>query len=146
MLCLNNMEVVGSYLASQLTKAGVISANAHKTMYITSPELNTSGQIMFRENNKHMIKGKKILILIDSVSTGSLLHSAVRTVNFYGGEIVGISAIFSLATQVGDYPIRALYSLKDLPEYMSHEPDNCPLCAANVPVDAICNGFGYSLV
>lgn len=145
-LCLNNMEVVGAYLANQLTKAGVISANAHKTMYITSPEYNTSGQMMFRENNKHMIKGKKVLILIDSVSTGSILHSAVRTVNFYGGEVVGISAIFSLATQVGDYPVRALYTIKDLPEYKSYEPDSCPLCASNVPVDAICNGFGYSLV
>ncbi len=93
-----------------------------------------------------MITGKKILILIDSVSTGSLLHSAIRTVNFYGGEVVGVSAIFSLATQVGDYPIRALYSSRDLPDYKSYEPDNCPLCAENVPVDAICNGFGYSLV
>ncbi|MCR4907232.1 MAG: orotate phosphoribosyltransferase [Lachnospiraceae bacterium] len=145
-LCLNNMEVVGAYLANQLTKSGVMSANAHQTMYITSPEYNTSGQIMFRENNKHMINGKKILILIDSVSTGSLLNGAIRTVNFYGGEVVGVSAIFSLSTQVGEYPIRALYSLKDLPEYMSYEPDNCPLCASHTPVDAFCNGFGYSLV
>ncbi len=145
-LCLDNMEVVGSYLADRLTKAGVLSANAHQTMYITSPEYNTSGQIMFRENNKHMIKGKKVLVLIDSASTGSLLHSAVRTVNFYGGEVIGVSAIFSLATQVGDIPIRALYSPRDLPDYKSYEPDKCPLCQSNIPIDAICNGFGYSLI
>ena len=145
-LCLNNMDVVGSYLADRLTRAGVLSANAHQTIYITSPEYNTSGQIMFRENNKHMITGKNVLILIDSVSTGSLIHSAVRTVKFYGGKVVGVSAIFSLATQVADIPIRMLYSSRDLPEYASYEPDKCPLCASGIPVDAICNGFGYSLV
>ncbi|MBP3195747.1 MAG: orotate phosphoribosyltransferase, partial [Butyrivibrio sp.] len=33
-LCLNGMEVVGSYLANKLTEAGIISLNSHKTMYI----------------------------------------------------------------------------------------------------------------
>ena len=145
-LCLNSMEVVGAYLANKLTKAGVMSANAHQTMYITSPEYNTSGQMMFRENNKHMIKGKKVLILIDTASTGSTLQSAVRSVHYYGGEVIGVSAIFSLATQVGDIPIRSLYSGRDLPDYASYEGDKCPLCAADTPIDAICNGFGYSLL
>lgn len=145
-LCLNNMEVVGAYLANRLTKAGVASANAHQTMYITSPEYNTSGQMMFRENNRHMIKGKKVLILIDTASTGSTLLSAVRSVGFYGGEVIGVSAIFSLANQVGDIPIRALYSGRDLPDYASYDADKCPLCSKGAPIDAICNGFGYSLL
>ncbi len=145
-LCLNNMEVVGAYLANKLTKAGVASANAHQTMYITSPEYNTSGQIMFRESNKHMIKGKKVLILIDTASTGSTLLSAVRSVGFYGGEVIGVSAIFSLANQVGDIPIRALYSGRDLSDYASYDADKCPLCSQGAPIDAICNGFGYSLL
>ncbi|MCR5746349.1 MAG: orotate phosphoribosyltransferase [Lachnospiraceae bacterium] len=145
-LCLNNMDVVGAYLANKLTKAGVASANAHQTMYITSPEYNTSGQIMFRENNKHMIKGKKVLILIDTASTGSTLQSAVRSVKFYGGEVIGVSAIFSLATQVADIPIRSLYSNRDLPDYASYDVDKCPLCSQGMDIDAICNGFGYSLL
>ncbi len=145
-LCLNNMEVVGSYLANKLTKAGVLSANTHQTMYITSPEYNTSGQMMFRENNKHMIREKKVLVLIDTASTGSTLQSAVRSVGFYGGEVIGVAAIFSLATQVGDIPIRSLYSSRDLPDYASYAPDKCPICEKGMPVDAICNGYGYSLL
>ena len=147
-LCLNNMEVVGSYLANKLTKAGVlgiISTNSHKTMYITSPEYNISGQMMFRENNKHMIKDKKVLVLIDTASTGSTVSSAVRSVSFYGGEVIGVAAIFSLATQVGDIPIRSLYSGRDLPDYASYPADKCPLCEKGAAVDAICNGYGYSL-
>ena len=143
-LCLNGMEVVGSYLANKLTKAGIISANRHQTMYITSPEYNVSGQMMFRENNQHMIRGKKVLILIDTATTGDTLRSAVGSVGFYGGQVVGISAIYSVATQVEGFQIRSLYSTRDLPDYASYKPASCPLCEAGTPVDAICNGFGYS--
>ena len=143
-LCLNNMEVVGSYLANKLTKAGIISANSHKTMYITSPEYNNSGQMMFRENIVHMIKGKKVLILIDAATTGGTLKSALGTVKFYGGDSIGIAAIYSVAPQIDGVPIRSLYSNVDLTDYASYPSESCPLCKAGTPVDAICNGFGYS--
>ena len=145
-LCINGTEVVGAYMANKLTKAGMISANRHKTIYITSPEYNIIGQMMFRENNQHMIKGKRVLVLIDAATTGSTLSAAVSSIRFYGGTCVGISAIFSVATQIEDIPIRSLYSTKDLPDYASYRSDNCPLCAKNVAIDAICNGFGYSTV
>ena len=143
-MCLNGMEVVGAYMANKLTKAGIISANSHQTMYITQPEYNVSGQMMFRENNQHMIKGKKVLILIDTATTGGTLKSALGSVGFYGGTVVGISAIFSVATQIEDIPIRSLYSTRDLPDYASYRQDSCPLCKSGTKVDAICNGFGYS--
>ena len=144
-LCLNGMEVVGAYMADKLTQAGVISANRHQTMYITTPEYNSSGQMMFRENNVHMIRDKKVLVLIDTATTGETLLSAARSISYYGGETVGISAIYSVATQLADgHQIRALYSNKDLPDYASYPIDSCPLCKNEVLVDAICNGFGYS--
>ena len=143
-LCLNGMEVVGAYLANKLTKAGIVSANAHQTMYITNPEYNVSGQMMFRENTQHMIRGKRVLILIDTATTGGTLQSAIGSVNFYAGQVVGISAIFSVSTQISGIPIRSLYSTKDLPDYMGYSVDNCPLCRNQVKIDAICNGFGYS--
>ena len=145
-LCLNGTEVVGAYMANKLTKAGVISANSHQTMYITYPEYNVSGQMMFRENNQHMIRNKKVLILIDAATTGATLQSALGSVKFYGGETIGISAIFSVSDHIQDTPIRALYSLRDLPDYASHAPEHCPMCKAGTKVDAICNGFGYSSI
>ena len=107
-LCLNGTEIVGAYMANKLTKAGIISANRHQTIYITSPEYNISGQMMFRENNQHMIKGKKVLVLIDTATTGSTLKSAIGSIRFYGGTPIGISAIFSVATQIENLPIRSL--------------------------------------
>ena len=133
-----------AYLANKLTKAGMISANAHKTIYITSTEYNTSGQMMFRENNQHMIKGKRVLVLIDTATTGETLRSALRSVRFYGGTPIGISAIYSVAAKIDDIPIRSLYSTADLPDYAGHNFEDCPLCKAGIPIDAICNGYGYS--
>ena len=91
-----------------------------------------------------MIVGKKVLILIDSATTGGTLKNAIESVRFYNGEIVGVSAIFSIATQIENIPIRALFTSRDLPDYSSFAHDNCPLCKEAVPIDAICNGFGYS--
>ncbi|MCR5109168.1 MAG: orotate phosphoribosyltransferase [Lachnospiraceae bacterium] len=143
-LCLNGMEVVGSYLANKLTKAGLVSANAHQTIYITSPEYNISGQMMFRENNQHMVRGKRVLILIDTATTGATLKSAIGSIKFYGGVVAGISAIFSVADKIDNIEINSLYSTRDLPNYTSYTPDNCALCKSGEPVDAFCNGFGYS--
>ena len=115
-------------------------------MYITAPETNVNGQMMFRENNKHMIDGKKVLILTDSVTTGGTLQAALESIRFYKGEVVGISAVFSIATQIENVPIRSLFSMRDFPDYASYSHDKCPLCKAGVPVDAICNGFGCSTI
>ena len=93
-----------------------------------------------------MIDGKKVLILVDSATTGATLKGALDSVRFYKGEVVGISAVFSIATQIENIPIRALFTKRDFPEYASYTYDSCPLCRDGVPVDAICNGYGYSTV
>ena len=145
-LCLDNMEVIGAYLANQLTKAGVLSKNSHKTIYISSPEYNTSGQIMFRENIQHMIRGKNVLLLCATITTGTTIQSAVRSVQYYGGSVTGIAAIFSVAAKVMDIGVNALYTTSDIPDYMICKPDSCPLCAKKEPISAICNGYGFSRV
>ena len=145
-LCLDNMEVVGAYLANKLTKAGVHSMNSHQTIYIASPEYDSGGTIIFRQNSKHMVRGKKVLLLLATVSTGNTLQKAIEGINYYGGEVMGISAIFSAATKVMDIPVNSLFGPKDLPDYKNFRPDDCPMCRAKESVDALCNGFGYSLV
>ena len=145
-ICLDNMEVVGAYLANKLTKAGVHSMNAHQTIYIASPEYDSGGQIIFRENSKHMVKGKKVLLLLATVSTGNTIQKAIQSIRYYGGEVMGISAIFSAATRIMEIPVNSLYGTKDLPDYANYTPDECPLCKQRVQVDALCNGFGFSLI
>ena len=143
-VCMDGMEVIGAYLAEELSHAGIHSMNAHKTIYIVSPEYDGTGNMIFRDNNRGMIRGKHVLLLIASATTGRTIARAVECVNYYGGSLAGISAIFSAATKIIDRPINALFSIADIPDYKTYRADACPLCRNRVRIDAICNGFGYS--
>ncbi len=143
-VCMDGCEVIGAYLANHLTTAGVISMNAHKTIYITTPEFNTNGQLIFRENIQPMVRDKNILLLLASATTGKTVSQAIESIQYYGGTVTGVSAIFSAASKVYQYPINALFTTADLPDYQTYSQSNCTLCKSGHPVDAIANGFGYS--
>ena len=145
-VCMDGLEVVGAYLAEELTKAGVLSMNAHQTIYITSPEYNNVGQMIFRDNVQMMIDGKKILILNGSVTTGETLSRAVESILYYGGKIRAIAAIFSAVDKVAQLPVHSIFQQKDIPDYGTYRVHDCPLCRNKQKLDAIVNGFGYSKI
>ena len=145
-ICMSGLEVVGAYLAEELTRAGVYSMNSHQTIYITSPEYNNSGQIIFRDNIQPMIRGKNILILDGSITTGETLSRAIESILYYGGAIRGIASIFSAATSIAGLPVYSIFNHQDLPNYGSYSAATCPLCAQKLKVDALVNGFGYSKI
>lgn len=145
-VCVDGCESIGAYLAEELTKAGIYSMNSHKTMYIITPEYATSGQMVFRENLKPMVKGKNVLLLLASVTTGQTIVRAVRALGYYGATISGISAIFSAANSVMGIPINSLFTLSDIPDYRTYDPDGCSMCKAKKPIDAFANAFGYSVI
>jgi len=145
-LCIDGCEIIGAILAEELTRAGVYSINAHKTMYILSPEFSPSGQMLFRENTIPMLKGKNVLLLLASVTSGQTIVKAVHTLSYYGANISGVSALFSAANTIMDIPIRALFTIADLPEYKAYAPDACSMCKDNQPIDAFANAYGYSTI
>lgn len=143
-ICMDGLEVVGAYLAEELTRAGVLSMNAHQTIYITSPEYNAMGQMIFRDNIQPMIKGKNILLLIGSVTTGETLKRAIESLIYYGGKIQGISAIFSAVNKIAQMHIHSIFQQKDIPNYETYKSSECPLCKKRQKINAMVNSFGYS--
>lgn len=143
-VCMDGLDVVGAYLAEALTKAGVLSMNAHQTIYVISPEFNSVGQMIFRDNYQMMIENKNILLLNGLVTTGSTLSRAVESVLYYGGKIRGIAAIFSAVNKMADMPVHSIFTPKDVPNYASYDSQNCPLCKNKQKIDAIVNAYGYS--
>ena len=143
-LCLDGTEVIGSCMASELTRDGYTNMNAHQTIYVVTPEHTTGSQLLFRENTAPMITGKHVLILAASVTTGYTAQAAVEAVNYYGGQVVGISSIFSTVDECAGYPVRSIFDPKDLGDYQSFESRECPWCKAGQKIDALVNSFGYS--
>lgn len=145
-ICLDGTEIIGAYLAEELTKAGVISMNAHKSIYVLTPEYTPGGQMIFRENLQEWVRGKNVLILLASVTTGNTIARAIESLKYYGAEISGISAVFSVASKVAGLPVYSIFSKADLPDYETHSHENCKLCKEGAPVEGICNGFGVSVL
>lgn len=143
-LCLDGTEVIAACMASEMTKTGLMNINSNQDMYVVTPERTVGSQLIFRENTAPMIAGKNVLILMASVSTGYTAKSAIETVAYYGGKMVGIASIFATVDEVSGYPVTHLFDPRDLPGYASHEAVDCPLCKAGVKLDAIVNSFGYS--
>ena len=143
-VCLDGMEVVGTYLAEELTKVGVMSYNAHKSLYVLSPEYVSNGQIIFRDNMQMAVRDKHILVLMGSVTTGKTLETALRSIRYYKGIVTGACAVFSAVEEAEGVEIHAIFRPDDVNGFDSYRPDECPLCKQKSKINAIVNSFGYS--
>lgn len=143
-VCLDGLEVVGAFLAENLTKSGVLSMNAHKTIYVVPAEFDSSGQMIFRDNVQPMIQGKNVVILIGSITTGATLQKTLDTILYYGGIISGISAVFSAVNKIAGMEINSVFTRNDLPDYESCKASQCPACQRKERIDAMVNSYGYS--
>lgn len=143
-ICMDGCEVIGAYLADELTKSGIMSLNQHQTMYVVSPEMNPGGQLIFRDNMQMMVRGKHCLLLLASATTGRTIERAMQCIEYYNGIIEGISAIFSASETVCGQNINYIFGKDDIEDYRTYEPNECPMCARKEKIDAIVNSYGYS--
>ena len=143
-LCLDGTEVIGTCVADQLTKAEFVNINAHQTIYIVTPERTSGSQIIFRDNIAPMITGKNVLILAASVATGYTAQAAIEAVNYYGGRVAGVSAIFAKLDECIGYPVKSVFNPNDLDGYASFSSHECPMCKNGQKIDGLVNSFGFS--
>jgi orotate phosphoribosyltransferase len=99
--------------------------------------------MIFRENNQPAVYNKHVLLLAASATTGDTLKRSLSCIQYYGGMVQGISAIFSAVSVVDDVIVNSIFTAKDIPDYKSYDIDECPMCKANQRLEAIVNGHGY---
>ena len=145
-LCLDGMEVVGTCLAEALTNNNFMNLNAHKTIYVVTPEHTSGSQIIFRDNISPAITGKNVLILAASVVTGYTAKSAIEAVTYYGGRVAGISSIFATVNNYLSYPVISAFNPNDLPGYVTYAPHECPYCRKGERLQGLVNSFGFSKI
>ena len=145
-LCLDGMQVIGTCLAEELTKGDFINMNAHQTIYVVTPEHTTGSQLFFRDNIMPMIKGKHVLVLAASVTTGYTTKSAIEAIKYYGGTVAGVAAIFATKDNCEGYEVHSVFNPRDLGDYASFPYHECPMCKLGHSIDALVNSFGYSKI
>ncbi len=143
-LCLDGTEVIGTCLAEALAAADFCNMNAHKSIYVVTPESVNTSQLLFRDNIVPMIEGKHVLILAASVTTGVTAKAAIEAIRYYGGNVVGVSSIFATADSCMEYPVYSVFDPHDLEDYQNNPAHECPMCKRGERIDALVNSFGFS--
>ncbi len=143
-VCMDGTAVLGACVAEELSKSGFNTINAHQTIYVVEPEYGPHSQMIFRDNIQPMIRGKHVLVLMASVTTGFTANRAISSISYYGGQVAGLAAIYSAVTEVEGYPVRSVYSLSDLPDYETYDYRDCPYCKRGQKLDALVNSHGIS--
>lgn len=143
-VCMDGCEVLGAYLAEELSRNGIMSINSHKSMYVVSPEIHTGGQLIFRDNMQNMIMNKHILLVLATATTGITVKRAVECIRYYGGIMEGAAALFSATKEIDGIQISSLFTPEDIPDYQTYHATECPMCKNKSKLDAIVNSYGYS--
>lgn len=143
-VCMDGTEVVGGFLADELEKGHFANNNKHETIYVVSPEVNSINQLLFRENIRPSIEGKSVLLLLATMTTGETVRRSLECIEYYGGNIAGVAAIFGTMNHLDQTDVFHLFTSKDLPGYQTYNPHECPYCQKGIAIEAMVNGFGYS--
>jgi orotate phosphoribosyltransferase len=79
-----------------------------------------------------IVKGEKILVVEDVITTGGSTKEVIEVVKSLGGEVVGVGSIIDRSTATVDFgaPFQCLAKVK----VETFEETSCPLCKQNIPV------------
>jgi orotate phosphoribosyltransferase len=142
-VCMEGTEVVGTFLAEELLKVGADAEGDHTEIHVVTPVSNVNGKLMFQNNTQRLIYNRNILLLLSTISSGTTLNNALRFIAYYGGDLVGISALFNAYTEKLEHDINSLFTMEDIPDYQVFRPTECPICKRGRKLDAIIIHDGY---
>lgn len=145
-ICLEYTQVIGSYLAMELAQSGNRSINENRDICVITPEINSNSQLVFTSDLQYLVQDKRILVLISTISTGRSLNRALECISYYGGQLVGVAALFSAVKSAAGVPIHSLFSPDDVPDYHSYQSSECPLCQRGRKLDGLVTMSGYTRI
>jgi orotate phosphoribosyltransferase len=76
--------------------------------------------------------GERVLIVDDILTTGSSIRQVIAAATKQGGTIIGIGVLVDRSEQKMDFSV-PLFSCHRA-ETITYPPQDCPLCAANIPL------------
>ncbi len=136
-LCLENTDTIGALMAEALSKSSFTGMNSDQDIAIVRPELNANNQMIFRGYAQEAVRGKNVLLLLSSISTGKTVTRAYDCLKYYGAILAGVCTVFSALREIDGIPVNAVFTGADVQDYMTYPPETCALCAAGRNLDAL---------
>lgn len=104
-------------------------------VYAEEEQADTGKRRVFRRGYDALIEGKRVLVVEDVLTTGGSARLVVEAVKAVGGQVVGVGALCNRGgITAADLGAPLLIALTELP-LESYAADDCPLCAAGVPIN-----------
>ena len=115
------------------TTGGVILA------YETARQLGVRGIFAEKEGQGRAFRrgftinpGERVLLVDDILTTGGSIRETMSAITKLGGVIAGIGVLVDRSDQPVDFDVPLFSCLRSITP--TYTPENCPLCAANVPL------------
>lgn len=135
----SNIEVVvgpalGGIILSQWTAHYLSEIYSREVLGVYTEKTSDGGQAFTRGYEKY-VKGRKVLIVEDIVTTGRSLLKTAEAVKNVGGNIVAVCAMVNKNENLNKSTLGVDFdSLADL-FITTYSVENCPLCKTEVPVN-----------
>ncbi len=84
------------------------------------------------KRNFKLSPGERILLVEDVITTGGSLKEAIKALEKYRPEIIGITSILSRGNANFNYPLKALKESR----WPTYKPRKCPLCKKGIKLNA----------
>jgi orotate phosphoribosyltransferase len=76
-------------------------------------------------------KGEKVVIIEDVITTARTIKETQAAIKDFGCEVVAVGCIVDRTQGQTEYNIKSLLQISPV----LYEPDNCPLCRENIPIE-----------
>ena len=90
---------------------------------------------IFKRGYDAHIRGKRVLVVEDVVTTGGSARKVIEAVRQLGGNVIGLTLLCNrggiIPAEVGGVPIQALTNIK----MDSYDAAECPMCKQKVPIN-----------
>jgi orotate phosphoribosyltransferase len=112
---------------SKITGKEVLSVFTEKTI---------DNDQVFKRGYDKVVKGKRVLVVEDSTTTGSSVKKVIHRVKKAGGKVVSVCVMLNRNTKlVNSKTVGAPFSSLGIFNVPTYDPKNCPLCKSGVPVN-----------
>lgn len=145
-VCMDNTEVIGAYLAEELLEHGVSIINSGGEIHVLTPMGTTRGKMYFQDSVLEWLFEREILLLTATISSGRTIGSALECISYYGGNVVGISTLFLTSHEWSEHQVNPLFTAEDIPGFKQFYPADCEMCKAGQGLDAIISSDGYTRI
>ena len=135
-----NIEVVaapalGGIILSQWVAHHLTNLTDKEVLSVFTEKTADKNQIFTRDYDTY-VRGKRVLVIEDNVTTGGSVMKVVNAIKNAGGEIAGVCVMVNrdpmrVNAKTLGVPLEALSELS----VVSYQADSCPLCKSGVPIN-----------